>query len=82
MLPGETRPLRQLGPYRILRRLGAGGMAEVHLARRFGASGWEATLELISIGDGVVEGRLCNVDIGPAILMPALDGLFTADLCP
>jgi serine/threonine-protein kinase len=31
----------RLGPYQILRRIGAGGMAEVHLARRFGASGWE-----------------------------------------
>jgi serine/threonine-protein kinase len=32
---------RQLGPYEVIRQLGAGGMAEVHLARRFGASGWE-----------------------------------------
>ncbi|MEZ4380009.1 MAG: serine/threonine-protein kinase [Nannocystaceae bacterium] len=40
------RPLRQLGPYRIVRRLGAGGMAEVHLARRFGASGWEKQVAL------------------------------------
>jgi serine/threonine protein kinase len=36
----QTLP-RRLGPYEILRRIGAGGMAEVHLARRFGASGWE-----------------------------------------
>jgi len=35
-----TTPER-LGPYQILRLLGAGGMAEVHLARRFGASGWD-----------------------------------------
>ncbi len=41
MTAGEAAQLRQLGPYRIVRRLGAGGMAEVHLARRFGASGWE-----------------------------------------
>ncbi len=31
----------RLGPYAIVRQIGAGGMAEVHLARRFGASGWE-----------------------------------------
>jgi eukaryotic-like serine/threonine-protein kinase len=32
---------RQLGPYRLLRRLGHGGMAEVFLARAVGASGFE-----------------------------------------
>jgi serine/threonine-protein kinase len=32
---------RQLGPYRLLRRLGRGGMAEVFLARAVGASGFE-----------------------------------------
>jgi serine/threonine-protein kinase len=32
---------RQLGPYRLLRRLGQGGMAEVYLARAYGASGFE-----------------------------------------
>jgi serine/threonine protein kinase len=37
---------RQLGPYEVVRRLGAGGMAEVYLARRFGASGWEKTVAL------------------------------------
>ena len=35
-----------LGPYRILERIGSGGMAEVHLARRFGASGWEKRVAL------------------------------------
>ncbi len=48
----------------------------------FGAGGWEATLELISIDDGVVEGRLCDVDIPWMTVTPKLDGLFTADLCP
>ena len=32
---------RRLGPYEVLRRLGAGGMAEVYLARRYGAAGWD-----------------------------------------
>ena len=31
----------QLGPYRIIRSIGSGGMAQVLLGRRFGASGWE-----------------------------------------
>lgn len=35
-----------LGPYRLVRRLGAGGMAEVHLAQRFGASGWEKAVAI------------------------------------
>ena len=35
-------PLRRaLGPYRLLRRLGVGGMAEVYLAVAHGASGFE-----------------------------------------
>jgi eukaryotic-like serine/threonine-protein kinase len=36
-----TLPRRTLGPYRLLRRLGAGGMAEVFLAVAYGASGFE-----------------------------------------
>lgn len=35
-----------LGPYRLLRRLGAGGMAEVFLARSFGASGFEKQIAI------------------------------------
>jgi serine/threonine-protein kinase len=35
-----------LGPYRLVRRLGQGGMAEVHLAVRYGASGFEKAVAL------------------------------------
>jgi len=48
----------------------------------FGGGSWGATLEVISIGDGVVEGRLCEVDASGMSVMPVLNGLFTADLCP
>ena len=33
--------IRAIGPYAVVRRLGRGGMAEVHLARAHGASGFE-----------------------------------------
>ena len=35
-----------LGPYRLVRRIGQGGMAEVHLAVRYGASGFEKPVAL------------------------------------
>jgi serine/threonine-protein kinase len=37
---------RKLGPYRLLKRLGHGGMAEVYLALAFGASGFEKKVAL------------------------------------
>ena len=36
----------RLGPYRLIRRLGHGGMAQVFLARAYGASGFEKTIAL------------------------------------
>jgi serine/threonine-protein kinase len=39
-MSGQALP-RQLGPYKLLRRLGVGGMAQVHLGVAFGASGFE-----------------------------------------
>ncbi|MBI5516069.1 MAG: serine/threonine protein kinase [Deltaproteobacteria bacterium] len=53
-LPGS------LGPYRLLRRLGHGGMAEVFLAEAYGASGFEKRVALKTLlpelqGDGEYE---------------------------
>lgn len=39
----------QLGPYRLLRRIGSGGMAEVFLAERGGAQGFSRTVALKTI---------------------------------
>jgi serine/threonine protein kinase len=39
----------QLGPYRLLRRIGAGGMAEVFLGQRIGAEGFARTVAIKTI---------------------------------
>jgi serine/threonine protein kinase len=39
----------QLGPYRLLRRIGSGGMAEVFLAQRIGAEGFSRTVAIKTI---------------------------------
>jgi eukaryotic-like serine/threonine-protein kinase len=41
-----VEPLPQLGPYKLVRRLGRGGMAEVFLAVAYGASGFEKKVAL------------------------------------
>lgn len=40
---------RQLGPYQLTRKLGSGGMAEVHLGLAFGASGFEKKVAIKSL---------------------------------
>jgi len=51
---------RKLGPYRLVERIGRGGMAEVFLARAFGASGFEKQVAIKTVrpelqGDGALE---------------------------
>jgi len=51
---------RQLGPYRLVRRLGRGGMADVFVAHSFGASGFQRAVALKvlrpeHVGDGELE---------------------------
>lgn len=47
-------PRRTLGPFQLVRRLGAGGMAEVWLATAFGASGFEKKVALKTLLPGLV----------------------------
>lgn len=53
-------PPRQIGPFRVLRHLGRGGMADVFLAVAYGASGFERRVALKTLipglqGDGAYE---------------------------
>lgn len=70
--PQETmsRLPKPFGPYQLVERLGAGGMAQVHLAVAFGASGFEKRVAIKTLlpehrGDGeltrllISEARLC-----------------------
>ena len=45
---------RSLGPYQLVRRLGRGGMAEVHLATSFGASGFQRTVAIKTLAPELV----------------------------
>lgn len=56
---------RQLGPFRLLRRLGHGGMAEVFLATGYGASGFEKQVAIKTLlphlqGDGELQRLLID----------------------
>ena len=76
----STLPAR-LGPYAILERIGVGGMAEVHLARRFGASGWEKRVALKTLrperrGDAELERLLlAEARLGARFAHPGLIGV-------
>jgi len=55
--------IRAIGPYQLVRRLGRGGMAEVHLAIASGASGFERQVAIKRLapelaGDPVLERAL------------------------
>jgi serine/threonine-protein kinase len=43
-----------LGPYQLVRRLGRGGMAEVHLATSYGASGFQRTVAIKTLAPELV----------------------------
>ena len=45
-ITAANRGVKRGGPYRLVRRIGQGGMAEVHLAVRYGASGFEKPVAL------------------------------------
>jgi hypothetical protein len=74
----------RLGPYAILERLGVGGMAEVHLARRFGASGWEKLVALKTLrperrGEPELERMLvAEARIAAMFAHPGLIGVLTS----
>jgi serine/threonine protein kinase len=74
----------RLGPYAILERLGVGGMAEVHLARRFGASGWEKLVALKTLrperrGEPELERMLvAEARIAAMFAHPGLIGVMTS----
>ena len=72
---------RKLGPYRLVRRLGSGGMAEVFLAQAFGASSFEKRVAVKVLlpehqGDGKYERMLIEeARVGASLSHPNLVGV-------
>jgi eukaryotic-like serine/threonine-protein kinase len=50
---------KSIGPYELVRRLGFGGMAEVHLALAHGASGFSRTVAIKTLLPGLVDDARC-----------------------
>jgi len=80
-----------IGPYALVRRLGRGGMAEVHLARSLGASGFErlvaiktlapelageAELERALIHEATLAGRLSHRNLVTVLGLGVADGSY------
>lgn len=78
-----------IGPYALVRRLGRGGMAEVHLARALGASGFErlvavktlapelageAELERALVHEATLAGRLAHRNLVAVLDLGVADG--------
>ncbi len=78
-----------IGPYALVRRLGRGGMAEVHLARALGASGFErlvaiktlapelageAELERALIHEATLAGRFAHRNLVAVLGLEVADG--------
>jgi len=82
---------RSLGPYQLVRRLGRGGMAEVHLAIAYGASGFsrevaiktlapelvgDAELERALIREATIAGRLRHRNLVAVLGLGVDEGLY------
>src|SRR3954462_6234514 len=51
---------RQFGPYRLIRQIAVGGMAEIHLAKTAGIAGFEKYVALKMIHPNFPEDALCT----------------------
>ena len=91
MILATSRVRTSLGPYQLVRRLGRGGMAEVHLAIAHGASGFSrevavktlapelvgtAELERALIREATLAGRLHHRNLVAVLGLGVDDGLY------